>query len=104
MPEAQNPSPAHFEQNEVYFATVTGGGTKYAFQVVTLADTDGFMVIKDSNGLHTVQQYTRPQSQAATIHGNLHGYDGNTRFAWADQPASEVFGPEWVACFLETLA
>jgi hypothetical protein len=103
MPDAQT-TPARFEQNEVYYATIDGAGTKYAFQVVTLADTNGFMVIKDSNGLHTVQQYTRPQTQAATIHGGLHGHDGVTRFAWADLPASEVFGPQWVEGFLQTLA
>ena len=92
MPEAQTPTPAYFEQNEVYFATVTGGGTKYAFQVVTLPDCSGNMVIKDSNALHTVGIITLAQSQAIAVHPGMHRHDGNTRL------------PEWVSVFLETLA
>ena len=95
MPEAQTPTQALFEVNEVYFADLNGDhGTKYAFQVVTLPDCSGKMVIKDSEGLHTVTVFNRPQSQAAVI---------QNRCAWADLPASEVFGPQWVAVFIQTL-
>lgn len=95
MPEAQNPTPVYFEQNEVYFADLDGShGTKYAFQVVCLPDTNDRMVIKDSNGMRTVTVFNRPQSQAAVI---------ENRCAWADLPASEVFGPQWVEVFIQTL-
>lgn len=103
MPEAQTPSPALFRPNEVYFADTDGDhGTKYCFQVVSVHYQH--LTIRDSNGTHEVALYTRPQAQAATIHGNLHGNGGQVRLAWADLPASEVFGPEWVSVFLETLA
>jgi hypothetical protein len=95
MPEAQT-TQARFEQNEVYFADMNGDhGTKYAFQVVTLPNVAGRMVIKDRQGLHTVTVFDRPQAQAAVI---------ENRCAWADLPASEVFGPQWVQVFLETIA
>ena len=105
MPEAQT-TQARFEQNEVYFADMKAHGTPwYVFQVVTLPDTDGFMYIKDRAGIHRVSIYTtRPQSQAVVVEPGLHGYDGSQRLSWADLPASEVFDPQWVQEFLETIA
>jgi|13_taG_2_1085334.scaffolds.fasta_scaffold01031_20 hypothetical protein len=93
MPEAQTPTQALFEVNEVYFADLNGDhGTKYAFQVVAIHN--GSLTLRDSHGLRTVAVFNRPQSQAAVI---------QNRCAWADLPASEVFGPQWVAVFIETL-
>ena len=94
MPEAQTPTQALFEVNEVYFADLNGDhGTKHAFQVVAI-HAHGAMTVRDNHGLLTVTVFNRPQSQAAVI---------QNRCAWADLPASEVFGPQWVAVFLETL-
>lgn len=92
----QNATPTQFEAGRTYFVNTQNTGLKVAYRVVAVQDRTATIEMRDG----TIK--SRPIQRYAIADGrgvDVLVFNEFGRFSWADQPADEVFGEEWVAVF-----
>lgn len=92
----QKQTRTQFEAGRTYFVNTRTTGLKTAFRVVAVHDRVAHIEMRDG----TVK--SRPIQRYCIADGrevDVLVFNEYGRFSWADQPADEVFGEEWVAVF-----